>query len=120
MILPTNAKRNAERGMQKCGNRIPASTNNRGKIEYQTSVKDVNIRLDLSALRFCGHGEKAFFDIWMFDLIAQSHFNQSLQAAPLKQEKEKTQYEEQVIHVKHALFTHLLFTIADGKGKASQ
>ena len=50
---------------------------------------------DLSALGFWRSGEKAFFDIRVSDPVAQSHFNQNLQAAHLRQENEKRrQYEE--------------------------
>ena len=75
----------------------------------------------MSALGFWIRGEKAFFDIRVFDPVAQSHFNQNLQAAHLRQENEKRrQYEERVLHVEHASFTPLVFTIAGGMGKAAQ
>ena len=91
------------------------------KLKYQTSIKEDNARLDLSALGFWRRGEKAFFDIRVFDPVAQSHFNQNLQAAHLRQENEKRrQYEERVLHVEHASFTLLVFTTAGGMGKAAQ
>ena len=87
------------------------------KLRYQTSIKEDNAQLDLSALGFWRRGEKAFFDIRVFDPVAQSHFNQNLQAAHLRQENEKRrQYEERVLHVEHASFTPLVFTIAGGMG----
>ena len=90
------------------------------KLKYQTSIKEDNARLDLSVLRFWRRGEKAFFDIRVFDPVAQSHFNQNLRAAHLRQENEKRrQYEEQV-HVENASFTPLVFTFAGGMGKAPQ
>ena len=91
------------------------------KLKYQTSIKEDNARLDLSALGFWRRGEKAFFDIRVFDPVAQSHFNQNLQVTHLKQENEKRrQYEERVLHVEHASITPLVFTIAGGMGKAAQ
>ena len=73
------------------------------KLRHQNSVKEDNARLDLSALGFWRCGEKAFFDIRVFDTVAQSHFNQNLQAAHLRHENEKRrQYDEQVLHVEHA------------------
>ena len=45
------------------------------KPRYQTSIKEDNARLDLSALGFWRRGEKAFFDIRVFDPVTQSHFN---------------------------------------------
>ena len=92
-----------------------------GKLRYQTSIKEDNARHDLSALGFWRHGEKAFFDIRVFDPVAQRHFNRNLQAVHLRQENEnRRQYEEQVLHVEHASFTPLVFTIAGGMGKAAQ
>ena len=40
------------------------------KLKYQTSIKEDNARLDLSALGFWRRGEKAFFEIRVFDLVA--------------------------------------------------
>ena len=91
------------------------------KLGYQTSIKEDNARFDLSALRFWRCGEKTFFDIREFDPVAQSHFNQNLQVAHLRQDNEKrSQYEERVLHVEHASFTPLVFTIVGGMGKAAQ
>ena len=45
------------------------------KLRYQTSIKEDNAQLDLSALGFWRRGEKAFFDVRVFDPVAQSHFN---------------------------------------------
>ena len=76
------------------------------KLRYQTSIKEDNARLDLSALGFWRSGEKAFFHIREFDPVAQNHFNQNLQATHLRQENERRrQYEERVLHVEHASFT---------------
>ena len=93
----------------------------REKLKYQTSIKEDNARLDLSALGFWRRDEKLFFDIRVFDPVAQSHFNQNLQATHLRQENEKRrQYEERVLHAELASFTPLVFTIAGGMGKAAQ
>ena len=90
------------------------------KLRYQTSIKEDNARLDLNALGFWRRGEKAFFDIRVFDLVTQSHFNQNLQAAHLRQENEKRrQFEERVMHGEHASFTPLVYTIAGGMRKAA-
>ena len=39
---------------------------------------------ELTALEFWSHIKKAFFDIRVFDSVAQRHFNQSLQASYLR------------------------------------
>ena len=53
------------------------------KLRYQTSIKEDNALLDLSALGFWRRGEKAFFDKRVFDPVAQSHLNQNLQVTYL-------------------------------------
>ena len=91
------------------------------KFKHSTAITKDNARLDLSADGFWTRGERAFFDVRVFDPVAQSHIGQSLQAAHRKQEESKRLcYEERIINVEHASFTPLVFTIAGGMGKAAQ
>ena len=88
------------------------------KLKYQTSITENNARLDLSALGFWTKGQRAYFDIRVFDPVAQSHIDQSLEAAHVKQENEKKhQYEDQVINVEQVSFTPLVFTITGGMSR---
>ena len=62
-----------------------------------------------------------FFDIRVFDPVAPSHAHQSLDAAHSKQENEKRrQYEDRILHVEHASFTPLVFTIAGGMSNCTK
>ena len=75
----------------------------------------------MSALGFWCLDQRAFFDIRVFDPVAPSHAHQSLDAAHSKQEnKERRQYEDRILHVEHASFTPLVFTIVNGIGKCTK
>ena len=91
------------------------------KLRYATANKQDNARLDLSSYGFWTRGERAFFDLRVFDPTAPSYINQRLETAHRKQEEQKRLcYEERVINVEHASFTPLVFTIAGGMGKLAQ
>ena len=75
----------------------------------------------MSALGFWCRDQRAFFDIRVFDPVAPSHAHQSLDAAHSKQAKEKRrQYEDRILHVEHASFTPLVFTVAGGMSKCTK
>ena len=89
--------------------------------KYSTTNTRTNARLDLSAEGFWTRGEKAFFDVRVFDPVAPSYIDQRLQTAHrLHEEQKRRMYEERVINVEHASFTPLIFTIAGGMGKEAQ
>ena len=90
-------------------------------LKYQTAKIENNARLDMSALGFWCRDQRAFFDIKVFDPVSSSHAHQSLDAAHSKQENEKRrQYEDRILHVEHASFTPLVFTIAGGMSKCTK
>ena len=89
--------------------------------KYSTTNTRDNARLDLSAEGFWTRGERAFFDVRVFDPVAPSYIDQRLQTAHrLHEEQKRRMYEERVINVEHASFTPLIFTIAGGMGKEAQ
>ena len=90
-------------------------------LKYQTAKTENNTRLDVIALGFWCRDQRAFFDIRVFDPVAPCHAHQSLDAAHSKQENEKRrQYEDRILHVEHASFTPLVFTIAGGMSKCTK
>ena len=90
-------------------------------LKYQTAKIENNARLDVNALGFWCRDQMAFFDIRVFDPVATSHAHQSLDAAHSKQENEKCrQYEDRILHVQHATFTPLVFTIVGGMSKCTK
>ena len=50
---------------------------------------DDEARLDISARDFWGKGQKAFFDVRVFDSNASRYFTQNLQQCYARNEKEK-------------------------------
>ena len=91
------------------------------KFHHATANTLDNARLDLSAHGFWTRGERAFFDIRVFDPVAVSYMNQSLEASHRKQEEHKRRcYEERIINVEHGSFTPLIFTIAGGMSRGTQ
>jgi len=85
------------------------------QLRYQTSNTQENARLDISARGFWTRGERAFFDIRVFDPTAPSYINQTLEAAHKRQENEKRRaYEERIINIEHASFTPLVFSVTGG------
>ena len=90
-------------------------------LKYQTAKTENNAILDVSSLGFWCRDQRALFNIRVFDPVAPSHAHQSLDAAHSKQENEKhRQYEDRILHVEHASFTPLLFTIAGGMSKCTK
>ena len=88
------------------------------KLKYKTSNTDERARTDLSARNFWIRGERAFFDIRVFDPVAPSYEERSLSALHRMQEQDKNRrYAERIVNVEHGSFTPLVFTIAGGMGK---
>ena len=75
----------------------------------------------MSALGFWCRDQRAFFDIRVFDPVAPSHAHQSLDADYSMEENEKSRkYGDRILHVEHASFTPLVFTIAGGMSKCTK
>lgn len=78
-------------------------------------------RLDVSARGFWQKGQKAFFDIRVFNPFAKSHLNQKLETAFKSNENEKKrQYNQRVIEVEHGSFSPLVFTPYGGNGREAE
>ena len=75
-------------------------------------------RLDVSARGFWQRGQRAFFDVRVFNPYAQRHLNQTLENSFLSNEREKKKaYNKRVIDVEHGCFTPLVFTPYGGCGR---
>ena len=84
-------------------------------LKYKSANKQDNARLDLSSQGFWTTGERAFFDIRVFDPVAPSHVNLELDKAHEKHEREKRRsYEERIQHVEHGSFSPLVFSVVEG------
>lgn len=72
-------------------------------------------RLDVSARGFWARGQRAFFDVRVFNPMAPSNRGQQLKAAHLRHENEKMrEYGERIQEVEQGSFTPLVFTTAGG------
>ena len=81
----------------------------------QSSNTADDARLDISASGFWARGQRAFFDIRIFNPMATSNRNQDLKAAHTKHENDKMrEYGERVREVEQGTFTPLVFTTSGG------
>lgn len=86
-------------------------------MRYRTANTTNEARVDVSARGFWTRGQRAFFDIRVFDPTAACHSNLSLDAAHLKNEQEKMRaYSERILHVEQGSFSPLVFTTSGGMG----
>ena len=66
-------------------------------------------------------GNRAFFDVRVFNPLAKSYSNQNIKSSHRRQELEKKRkYNERIINVEHGSFTLLIFTCFGGMGAESQ
>ena len=68
-------------------------------------------RLDISARGFWQDGQRAFFDVRVFNPFAQTHLQSSLAKCFDTNEREKKRkYNQRVIQLEHGTFSPLIFT----------
>ena len=78
-------------------------------------------RLDIAARGFWQRGEKAFFDVRIFNPFAASYSNKKLQNVIKANEREKKRsYNNRVIEIEHGSFTPLVFTPYGGYGREGE
>ena len=77
-------------------------------------------RADIAARDFWTNGQKAFFDVKVFNPFAKSNQRFSLAACFSHHEKSKKRaYEQRIIEVEHGSFTPLVFSTTGGMGRQS-
>ena len=82
---------------------------------YKTANTEEHARVDVSARDVWMRGSKAYFDVKVFNPLAQSYSRQTLKAAHTSNEKSKKRmYAERVINVEHGSFTPLVFSCLGG------
>ncbi len=85
--------------------------------EQLTGITSDEARLDLSVRGFWQRGERAFFDVRIFNPFAPTHVNRDLDKVFRANEKEKKRsYGRRVVEVEHGSFTPLVFTPYGGFG----
>ena len=84
---------------------------------HLTANKHNDARVDVSARGFWTRGQRAYFDIRIFEPMAQCYREQSLETAHERNEREKIRtYEERIRNVDQGSFTPLVFTTSGGMG----
>ena len=84
---------------------------------YLTANRSDEARLDISARGVWCKGQRAFFDIRVFNLSAQSYQGHSLEKACRKNEMDKKrEYNERVLQTENGTFTPLVFSATGGMG----
>ena len=86
-------------------------------LALRTANSSDEARLDISARGVWTKGQRAFFDVRVFDPLAQSYNGQTLdQAYHLNEEEKKRAYNERILQVENGTFTPLVFCAAGGMG----
>ena len=90
-------------------------------LRFKTSNRQDQARLDIKAQGFWGDRHQcAFFDVRVFNPLAQTHQNKSLSRLFDTQEKEKRRtYEQRVREVELGSFTPLVFSATGGMAKSA-
>ena len=74
------------------------------KFNYKTANVEQEARVDISARGFWNRGQKAFFDLRVFNPLAPCYSRLSLDAAHTRNERDKTRkYGERIINVEQVL-----------------
>ena len=86
--------------------------------DAETSSKHEEARLDISAKGFWCFGQKALFDVRVFNPIASRYRNTPLSKCyTLNESEKKKQYSERVLQVEHDSFTSLAMSLNGGFGR---
>ena len=96
-------------------------TINGEEFTYKTANTSEGARLDISATGFWTPGQRAFFDIRVFDLNARRYRGLELSKCFQRNESEKKRhYNERVNNVEYGTFTPLVFSTNGGMGRECQ
>ncbi|KAG0694576.1 hypothetical protein GWK47_027180 [Chionoecetes opilio] len=84
-------------------------------LRYRTANTAPEARVDVCARGFWTRGQRTFLDIRIFDPMAASHRELSLEAVHHRNELEKIRaYGDRILQVDHGTFTPLVFTTSGG------
>ena len=92
-----------------------------GEQLHATANKQDEARLDISIGGFWQRGQRAFFDVRVFNPFAPSYRNQKLSTAFNANEREKKRnYAQRVVDIEHGSFTPLVFTPYGGCNRETE
>ena len=90
---------------------------------FETKMSNIqdNARLDIAARGFWIPGQKAFFDVRVFNPIAKRFRNSTVSKACDANEREKKNtYNARILKVEHGSFTPIVFTAMGGMGRETK
>ena len=94
---------------------------NGGELQETATNRSREARLDVSTTSFWIAGQKAFFDIRVFDLNAQRYSNLELaKCYSMNEIEKKRQYNERVLQVENGTFTPLVFSTNGAIGRKGE
>ena len=90
-------------------------------MSYQSANSTDGARLDVKAQGFWGcETQCSFFDVKVFNPLAQSYHNTALANSYRKNEQEKRRaYDQRVREVEHSCFSPLVFSVSGGMGPSA-
>ena len=95
----------------------PLTLNREEQTMRSTANTDDEARLDICARRFWVSGQKAFFDVRVFDANAQSYSKKTLkQCYSFNENEKKRNYNTKIMEVYQGCFTPLIFSVVEGMG----
>ena len=87
-------------------------------MNYATSNRQDEARVDIAARDFWSTGQKAFFDVKVFNPYAKSNQKFTLASCFNHHEKSKKRvYKQRIVEVEHGSFTTLIFSTTGGMGR---
>ena len=85
--------------------------------ERTANITD-DARVDIAARGFWISGQRAFFDIRVFNRMVRRYESQELNKAyEINEREKKRQYNERILEVEHGLFNPLVMTALGGMGR---
>ena len=91
------------------------------KMKYKTANTANDARLDISARGFWVRGQRAFYDVRIFDSTAPRQLTKPLSDIHKQHEQEKRRvYNQRILEVEQGTFTPLVFTIQGGMSQECQ
>ena len=87
-------------------------------LNHATSICENEARVDVAARDFWTHGQKAFFDVKVFNPFAKSNQKFALASCFTHHERQKKRaYEQRVLEIENGSFTPLVFSTTGGMGR---
>ena len=92
-----------------------------GEVLTNSANSSDEARLDVSARGFWQRGQRAFFDVRVFNPFAKSHLNQKLDMVfSWNENVKKRHYNQQIIDIKLGSFCPLVFSPYGGNGREAE